>query len=199
MKGGKRKGQGAARRALFIAKYVELGNATAAALAAGYSKRTAGQQGSRLTKNPEVAAEIAKRKGELLGSVNASQERIIEELARIAFFDPRKLFNEDDALKPIRELDDATAAVIAGFEAEEEYDERDIQEELEPGPRGGALKRRRKQRVAIGRLSKVKMVSKHAALESLMSYHGMHKSQKPGDAVAGLILTLRSHDGKPLR
>jgi len=46
------------KQAEFVVQYILLGNATQAALAAGYSQRGAGQQGGALLKNPQVVAEI---------------------------------------------------------------------------------------------------------------------------------------------
>jgi len=44
----------------FVAEYLVDLNATQAAMRAGYSRRTAAEQGARLTKHPQVAAAIAK-------------------------------------------------------------------------------------------------------------------------------------------
>lgn len=43
----------------------------------------------------------------------------MQEYARLGFFDPRNLFHEDGSPKPIQELDDDTAAVLAGLEVVE--------------------------------------------------------------------------------
>jgi phage terminase small subunit len=48
--------------------------------------------------------------------LDISVDRVLQELARIAFFDPRKLFNHDGSLKDITELDADTAAAIASVE-----------------------------------------------------------------------------------
>ncbi len=45
-----------------------------------------------------------------------SVARVLEEAARIAFSDPRKLFDENGNLKKIKDLDDETAAALAGFD-----------------------------------------------------------------------------------
>lgn len=43
-------------------------------------------------------------------------DRVIAELAKLSFYDPRDFFDEDGRLKPISELDPDQAAVIAGIE-----------------------------------------------------------------------------------
>jgi phage terminase small subunit len=48
-----------------------------------------------------------------------TQDRVLKELGRLAFLDIRKAFNSDGSLKPIHELDDETAAAIAGLEVSE--------------------------------------------------------------------------------
>lgn len=79
-------------------------NATQAAIRAGYSPKSAEQQGSALLRNPKVRAYIDERMAELSRRTGVTQERIIRELARIAFLDPTKLVNMDT----VELLDDAT-------------------------------------------------------------------------------------------
>src|SRR5690606_39059672 len=79
-------------------------NATQAAIRAGYSPKSAEQQGSRLLSNAKVRAYIDERMAELSRRTGVTQERIIRELARIAFLDPTKLVNMDT----VELLDDAT-------------------------------------------------------------------------------------------
>jgi phage terminase small subunit len=56
--------------------------------AAGYSAKTAAFQASRLLKNV----------------LDISADRVLQQLAKIAFFDSRKLFNQDGSLKNVNEL-----------------------------------------------------------------------------------------------
>ncbi len=51
-----------------------------------------------------------------------TNERIAREIARIAFFDPRKMFHADGRPKEITELDDDTAAAIVGIDVLEEWE-----------------------------------------------------------------------------
>jgi phage terminase small subunit len=48
-----------------------------------------------------------------------TQDRVLQELARIAFFDIRKLYKDDGTLKRPDELDDDAAAVLAGIDVTE--------------------------------------------------------------------------------
>jgi phage terminase small subunit len=52
------------KRRVFVEEYLQCWNATEAAKRAGYSERTARQQGSRLLTNVDISEEIKKRIGE---------------------------------------------------------------------------------------------------------------------------------------
>lgn len=69
----------------FCEEYLIDINATQAAIRAGYSPKTAEQTASRLLRNVKVQEYIAKRQKELSRSTQITQERVIKELALIAF------------------------------------------------------------------------------------------------------------------
>ncbi|WP_310731021.1 terminase small subunit, partial [Burkholderia multivorans] len=105
-----------AKHQRFVDEYLIDLNATKAAERAGYSKRTAGQIGFELLKKPEIAEAISEAMKAREQRTGITQDRVLRELARIAFFDPRKLFDADGRPLPISELDDDTAAAIAGLD-----------------------------------------------------------------------------------
>ena len=70
----------------FVALYRTREDAAQAAAQAGYSPRRAGRQARELLKKPEVAAALAE-KAPADGTAAVSQEKIVRELARIAFGD----------------------------------------------------------------------------------------------------------------
>ncbi len=74
----------------FVAEYLIDLNATQAAIRAGYSEKTAQQQGSRLLLNVLVQEAIAKGREKTAAKLEITKERIVEELAKIAFADIRK-------------------------------------------------------------------------------------------------------------
>ena len=90
----------------------------------------------------------------------------MRELAGIAFFDIRKLFNDDGSLKRVQELDCATAAAIASIEV------------VEIGP-GGQLE--------LGK--KFKSPEKLKALDLLGTHLGMF-AQMPADRAEGMLAAL---------
>ena len=142
------------KREIFVAKITQIGsetyaNATKSAVAAGYAPRTAGQAGSRLLKDRKIKAMIEARTAKQFGSIDYSAERVLTEMARLAFLDPRKFYDESGNLKGVQSLDDDTAACLAGLEVSEIYGQE--------GP--------------IGVLKKIKFADKGANLERLGRYH----------------------------
>lgn len=99
----------------FVEEFLIDLNATQAAIRAGYSEKTAQQQGARLLSNVVVAEAVAEGQRALRDKSGVTAERVILELARIGFADIRKAVRWDDAVVPVpsHEIDDDTAAAIA--------------------------------------------------------------------------------------
>lgn len=116
----------AERRKRFILSYCNNLNATLAAKEAGYSPKTAYSIGHELLKIPEVKAEIDQILAEQRKKLEISPNKVLQELAKIAYQDVRKLFTTEinangetrSVLTPIEDLDDNCAAAIAGVEVE---------------------------------------------------------------------------------
>lgn len=105
------------RRRLFVDAYIANGgNAKQAAIAAGYAESRAEVTGSELVKDRKVQEEITRRRAELEQQSGLTAERVLREIARIVYFDPRELFREDGSLKPTSEWTDDQAAAIASIE-----------------------------------------------------------------------------------
>lgn len=143
---------------VFIREYLRDPNGKKAAISAGYSAATADSAASRLLKNVKVKAEIVKADAERMAKVQAETgitlARTLKEIARIAYFDPRRLFDKDGKPLGITELDDDTAAAVAGLEVLEEH--------------AGSGQ----DRVLIGHVKKWKLADKNAGLEKLMKHFG---------------------------
>lgn len=110
------------RRTRFVKEYLLEQNATKAAIAAGYSAKTAHAQGSRLLKNAEVRARIEQKNTELNNKLDLTAERLKAELARLCYFDAANFFNPDGSAKAITDLDEDSRRAIAGFEMAELYE-----------------------------------------------------------------------------
>lgn len=92
----------------FVDEYMVDLNATQAAIRAGYSVKTAEQQGYQLVHKTSVAAAIAKAKAALSKKTGITQERILRELAKIGFSNIKDVVTWDDKgihLKPSNEVD----------------------------------------------------------------------------------------------
>jgi phage terminase small subunit len=72
------------KQEVFIAEYLVHLNATKAAIAAGYSKRTAEAAGSRLLRNVKVAAEIAKQKSARCEKLEITADYVVQNIRDIA-------------------------------------------------------------------------------------------------------------------
>lgn len=103
----------------FIDEYLVDLNATQAATRAGYSAKTANEQGARLLANVSVRSALSEAMKARQTRTHITQDRVLEELSRIAFFDIRRLYTPSGALKPMHELDDVAAAVLAGVDVVE--------------------------------------------------------------------------------
>lgn len=152
------------KQARFVAEYLISGNATQAAMAAGYSPKTAYKIGAENLKKPQIASilevkqsEIAARQDERLAAMELTRERVQREIARIAYFDPRRMFRPDGTPLEVTELDDDTAAAIVGLDVLEEWE-------------GTG-----ENRVLRGYVKKYKIANKNAALDQASKILGLYE------------------------
>src|SRR3954470_8469369 len=104
------------RQARFVAEYLVDLNATQAAVRAGYSARSAYSTGERMLRNAEVAAAIAEAQAARSRRTEVTADRVVLELARVAFGDPRRVMSWGPGgvrLRPSAELADEEAAIVA--------------------------------------------------------------------------------------
>lgn len=161
------------RQRAFVMHYMQTKNAKESYALAGYSTKSEGSVGVcaiQLLKTAKVQAAIrhlereAIKRAQREAGVNLG--KVLGKLAALSFYDVRKLVNEDGSLKPLHELDEDTASAIEGIDVEEIY-----------AGRG-------EERVAIGRVKKVRLVKRHPSLDSLMRHLNGYKAEKDGEAAA---------------
>lgn len=104
------------KQSRFVEEYVLDLNATQAAIRAGYSAKTAQEQGARLLSNVMVRAAVDAALAKVADRAEVTAVRVLRERARLAFFDPRKLLDAEGNPIPLQDLDDETAAAIAGLD-----------------------------------------------------------------------------------
>jgi phage terminase small subunit len=139
----------------FVEEYLVDLNATQAAIRAGYNAKTARAQASRLLTKVNISDAIFEGRQLTADRLEVTQERVLKEFARLAFLDIRKAFDKDGNLLPIHDIDDDTAAALAGIEVEEMFE-----------GKGG-------DREKVGTLRKIKLADKKGALDSLAKHLGM--------------------------
>lgn len=154
------------RQLKFIDEYLIDFNASQAAIRAGYSKKTAGSQGFDLLKKPEIQQAIKAKQKEVAHKAGITRERIIAEVARIAFSDVRNLFNADGTMKAMADIDDETAGALAGVDVVESSGDMPVI------------------------TKKIKLWDKNSALERLLKHLGMENGEQTQQQAAGVTVAL---------
>lgn len=101
-----------AKQAAFVREYLVDLNATQAAIRAGYSKKTANVIASELLAKPNIQSAIQEEMKKRAERTEITADKVLKEFAKLAFFDPRKLFDDKGNPKDITELEDDTAGGI---------------------------------------------------------------------------------------
>ena len=87
------------KQSRFVDEYLLDLNATQAAIRAGYSVKTANEQGPRLLAHPEIKDAIDAAKIERSTRTEIEAERVLKEIAAMAFYDPADLIGTARELK----------------------------------------------------------------------------------------------------
>jgi len=163
------------RQLKFVERYLLTGNATQSYIDAypNSTRKAAEANAARLIRDDRVQQLIApaqrqaeQERSATIGRIEITRDRIRNELARLSFVNPKRVFREDGSLKAVHELDDDTAASLASVEVEEELEPAGVDEGQEPQAHGGSLRRRRSAVVAV-RTTKIKFWDKVRALKAL--------------------------------
>lgn len=165
------------QRQRFIEEYFVDFNAGPAGQRAGVSEKT----GRNYLKVPEVQKAIAARMRDMQHRTNVTQDKVIAQMARIAFGDIRNLFDEKGNLRPLHELSEDESAMIEALDVVEgKADEGNV----------------------LLQTKKVKLASKLAYLEKLGKYKGLfndkleieakveHQESTPNDVARRLAFIL---------
>lgn len=159
------------KRERFCREFIVDHNGTKAAIRTGYSEKSAHVTASRLLSDAKVSARIDELTRELMQKIEKkteiTQERVLLEYARLAFFDPRKLFDEDGNPKKIADLDEDTAAAIAGLEVDSKLLKEEALVEGEEKPRD-----------VLSTVRKYKIIDKKGALDSIAKHLGMFAPER---------------------
>lgn len=74
---------------------------------------TASAAGSRMLGNVKVKDYISQKQKEIEKRTEVTQDKVVQELARIAFFNIKDIYNKDGTLKQIANIDNDTSRAIA--------------------------------------------------------------------------------------
>jgi phage terminase small subunit len=160
------------KQALFVAEYLRDFNATQAGQRAGYKHRDMGRQ---LLTFPHIMQAIEEGKRKLLSKVDLSAERALRELARLAFSDVRKLYDDQGNLIPIHQLDDDAAATIASVE-------------VVTAPTGDGE--------SVINTRKIKTWDKTANLQNMLKHFGMLIDRSENKTQISFAAALKNIEGK---
>jgi phage terminase small subunit len=166
------------KQRLFVDEYIIDFNATAAAVRAGYSPKTAVKIGSENIRKPDVQAAIQEVMSKRESRTQITQDRVLQEFARIAFLDPKALFDDEGKPRRIVDLSDDTAAAIAGLDV------------VMTG----------NSELGVGQVQKIKIADKIQALTQLARHLGMlnDKIKVSGDPENPLLCLLSEISGKSI-
>lgn len=137
-----------AKQQRFIEEYLIDLNATQAAIRAGYSVKTANEQGSQLLAKLSIQQAIAEKMAERSKRTGVNQDRVVLELAKIAFVKMTDVVDSNGRIRAGATEDDLSCIESIKYkESDNEY--------------GGSIER------------EVKIASKLKALELLGKHLGM--------------------------
>ncbi len=106
------------RQERFCVEYLVDMNATQAALRAGYAKKTAQHQASRLLGNVGIRRHLREALEERNERVRVKSDWVLKRLGELAEVDIAMLFDKDYELRPLDDLPDAARRLIASVEFE---------------------------------------------------------------------------------
>lgn len=173
-KAGTSREAAANRRKVFVAAYIANGgNATDAAIKAGFTERSARTRGNELVKDRDIQAQIADMAKETAKRYELTADLVVRSIVQELSFDPANLYRDNKSLKDITELDEDTRMALASVEFEQI---------------GGA-----DSPVSV---RKVKWASRHQAREQAMRHLGLFEkdNRQKGSALASILAEIDGSD-----
>lgn len=152
------------QRQRFVDEYLIDLNGTQAAIRAGYSVKTAQEQASRLLSNVMVQEAISKKMAERSKRTGVNQDRVVLELAKIAFVRMTDVVDSNGRIRSDASDDDLSCIESIKYkESDNEF--------------GGSVER------------KVKIVSKMKALELLGKHLGMWNDKLDVNVTTPIVIS----------
>jgi len=162
------------KQEMFCREYLIDLNATQAAIRAGYSAKTANEQGARLLANVSVQIGISELKARRNERINVDADYVLRRMFEIDQMDVLDIMEDDMSIKPVSQWPASWRRYLSGFDLAEMFEGRGEEREM------------------VGILKKIKWPDKVRNLELL----GKHISVQAFREQAATSLTGR--DGGPL-
>lgn len=128
-----------AKQQRFVDEYLIDLNATQAAIRAGYSVKTADVQGSRLLANVKVQQAISKAMAERSKRTGVNQDRVVLELARIAFVKMTDVVDSHGRIKNNASEDDLSCIESIKYKKSDTETGSSVEREVKISPKLKAL------------------------------------------------------------
>ncbi len=142
----------------FVREYLIDHNATQAAIRAGYSKRSAHANGSRMLEHDGIRKAIAEGTEKHLKKAELKAEDVLNEIKRLAFVNIANAYDAKGKLLPIKEMPEDVQLAIHSM---------DVQELTANGFKTGELKKIK----LADKVKSLEMLAKHFKLLTDMSEH----------------------------
>jgi len=155
----------------FSEEYIIDLNGTQAAIRAGYSKKTANEQASRLLANVNIQEYVKELSQKRQERTQITADMVIKELALLAFSDTGNLFTKDGGLTHISSMPESVTRTISEVTSRFER------------PRGN-------DDGEVAEIVKIKCYDKKGALDSLGKHFGIFEKDNKLDITAQIKRTI---------
>jgi len=153
----------------FVDEYLVDLNAKKAAIRAGYSEKTAKAIGFENLTKPSVQKYLSERQKARSSRTEITQDRVLEEYAKLAYVQPKDFYGEDGDVLPIHQMPDDVAACITGIDVSNRKIGEDDYETIK----------------------KIRFADKKGALDSLAKHLGMFsEDSRKSDTPTTINITL---------
>lgn len=138
---------------------------------AGYTGNSLGAQANALMKLPKIQAYIEHIKSQQMAAFGLTPERVLKELARLAFVDPSKMYDDEGCMLNIKDMDEDTRRAISSVETKELFEQEG------------------RKKKYVGDAKKAKLGDKTKALELLMRHFGQFNLDNQQSAANVVVVT----------
>ena len=101
------------KQKMFARQYLIDLNATQAAIRAGYSRKYASETGRKILKRQDIATMIRKDMEKRAKRLEITADMLLQEIAKLAFSDVRRIFDDQGRLLPVSQLPPDVAASVS--------------------------------------------------------------------------------------